>query len=265
MIELDFQKKNLAIVGCSYTHYYDGNCLFESYPALVAKQYKDYNVIDLSVPGGTNDSVYYRIRSFEKEYNIKFDKVIFQITHYNRFLYMPKYDWKKHNIYREVMQKENYIYTDGEYDDQDWINVTVGFLEQDNSQYYNKQYYDETLKRIQSLTKVHRKSWQSYVMHYMESDVLVLILQKEIDLVNAVYGEENVLFFSWHAAIDTTKDNNSVIMLELPKNYVGSVEKMLGENLFYKAGVDDAPHYDNKGMMLVFKKLKPSLDRLLIG
>lgn len=257
MIEIDRNKKSIAILGCSYTHWHDGNCELESYPALIAKKYKNYNVVDLSIPGGSNDSAYLRLQSFQKMHNMKFDKVIFQITHYGRFLHMPHYDWWNIDIINQYYQHENYIYSDGKWKHPKWDNVTASYFAP-----RQKDWYKQRLRSLANYFGISIRDYQKWLYQYLESDTLALVLEKEIYLLNGTYGKENVLMFSWHAGIDSN-DPISKDKCNFPENYIGSISDMLGYKLFRKLGVDDAPHYDNKGMMLVFKQLKPSLDKLL--
>ena len=66
---------NLAIIGCSYTHWYDSNALLQTYPYLIAKNFPNYKVYDLSIPGGGNSSAFLRCKFVEDYYGIKLDKV----------------------------------------------------------------------------------------------------------------------------------------------------------------------------------------------
>jgi len=260
MIELDKNKKSIGIIGCSYTHWHDGNCELESYPALIAKKYNEYNVVDLSMPGSSNDSAYIRLRSFEKLHNIKFDKVIFQITHYGRFLHMPQYNVKNTDIFREYRQLKNYIYTDGNWKDENWDTITSSYLISPSLIF--KVWYRERLDFLSNHFRIKVKDLQKWLYHYLESDMLSLVLEKEMHVINGIYGKDNVLLFSWHAGIDSS-DLTSFEKCDFPENYIGSMAEMIGPKTFFKLGIDDAPHYDRIGNGIVFKHLKPRLDKLL--
>ena len=105
-------RKNLAIIGCSYSHWHDSKALYESYPALIAQDFDDYDVYDLSIGGGGNSSAYMRCKSVEDKYNIKIDKVIFQITHFSRlFIYSNKYNFDCSEWFVDCNNKDNYFYT----------------------------------------------------------------------------------------------------------------------------------------------------------
>ena len=54
MVPTDPSKPYLGIIGDSATHWFHGDCLGETYPALIAKHFPNYNVIDLSIIGSGN-------------------------------------------------------------------------------------------------------------------------------------------------------------------------------------------------------------------
>ena len=71
---------NLAIIGCSYSNYYDGDCFGNTYPKLIADNYSNINVYDASLGGASNDSCYLRLQNIEKNliYLLQeIDKLIF--------------------------------------------------------------------------------------------------------------------------------------------------------------------------------------------
>ena len=70
---------NLAIIGCSYSNYYDGDCFGNTYPKLIADNYSNINVYDASLGGASNDSCYLRLQNIEKNFG-SIDKIIVQLT-----------------------------------------------------------------------------------------------------------------------------------------------------------------------------------------
>ena len=54
MVPTDPSKPYLGIIGDSATHWFHGDCLGETYPALIAKHFPNYNVVDLSIIGSGN-------------------------------------------------------------------------------------------------------------------------------------------------------------------------------------------------------------------
>ena len=69
MVQTDPSKPYLGIVGCSYSHWFYGDCELKSYPALIAKKFPQYNVIDLSIISGSNESAFFRLHNFEQKYD----------------------------------------------------------------------------------------------------------------------------------------------------------------------------------------------------
>ena len=61
---------NLAIIGCSYTNYWDGNLFGNTYPKLIADDHSDINVYDASIGGAGNDSCYLRLRNIERNFGL---------------------------------------------------------------------------------------------------------------------------------------------------------------------------------------------------
>jgi hypothetical protein len=121
----------------------------------------------------------------------------------------------------------------------------------------------------------------------MSSNLPIWLCEKEIDHINSHYGIDNVLIFAWYRKIDldsTSKNffayiwetalgkalgnkSNTEADLEinLPKNYIGSIEDKLSSKVFWNIGVDDAPHYASEGHLKVFDALKPDIVKLLEG
>jgi hypothetical protein len=245
---LNKRLKNLAIVGCSYSHWTDGKCFGKSYPALIAKNNQEYNVFDLSICGDSNSTVWYKIKNTEEKYKIKFDKIIWQITHLERHVYFSN----NYQQYKplEIMQKRNYFFTNGEYVEQYEQTDLVAL--QSWMTYEDKR--DWILDYMKKIQKIHNLDIRNIVVT-LENYYNHWNVQQIIDLINARYGVENVLIFSWHRA---TKNAG----LKFEHNYKGCVEDWVGDN-FRKLGVDSAPHYGEAGHTRVFKHLHPDVKRLL--
>ena len=272
MVRMDPSKPYLGIVGCSYTHWFNGDCLGESYPAIIAKQFPNYNVIDLSIMGSSNESVFLRLYNFERIHKIKFSKILWQLTHFFRELIIMDYD-RDENIFEDTQKVENYCSTSGHFSKHITFSIT-GFKHSNMA--IMSDYFD-----------IKETDLYKYYVNKSASNQGVWLLQKEIALINSHYGRHNVLIFAWHKNIDldsTSKNyfaykwNKSLgntigdrsntaqdLEIDLPKNYVGSVQDMLGHDQFWKLGVDDAPHYGSKGHNKVFEALEPNVQELLKG
>lgn len=251
------QKPNLAVVGCSYSHWADGDCMFKSYPAYIAENYPNWNVVDLSSPGSSNDSAYLRLFNFEHNYKIKFDKVIFQVTHFNRLLYFNRYNHHAQSLWTHIF-KNNYFYTEGsgEFYENSYITMcsTIGL-----SGEWNK-YRRSLMAKWIGL----KEKW---IVKFLEGEFLsnkaIWHCQKEIDLINSVYGLNNVLVYSWHQGIDNSKDLKSKIFF--PKNWKKSMEERLTTDKFWKLSIDDAGHFDDIGHLEAYKALEPDIKNLIKG
>jgi len=256
--KLDKSKPIIAVVGCSYSHWDDGECFLESYPALIAKNYPDYNVVDLSAPGSSNDSAYMRLFHFEHLTGYKINKVLFQLTHFGRELVF--FDWrvKNFNLWKEgYYAKDNYVYTKGDFsDDVNLVTATIAF---------DHPWSERTRKLLSKHFKLKESMLTRFFITKFLNDESVWKLQKEIDLVNGHYGKNNVLLYSWHRNLDTTTKTarKDLKVPAMPDNYAGSVEEWIGFKRFNKLGVDDAPHYDGRGHQIVYKHLEPMIDSLL--
>lgn len=273
MVQTDPSKPYLGIIGCSYTHWDYGDCVGQTYPALIAKQFPNYNVVDLSIPGSGNDSAFLRLNNFERIHKIKFSKVVWQLTHFFRELVIIDYH-KDENIFKDIQQETNYFFTSGHFCKH--INLSIGFDQVSDSMDKMHDYFD-----------IKKTDLYKYYVNKSSSNQSVWLLQKEIDHVNSHYGPQNVLIFSWHDKIDLdSTDKNyfaykwqkalgntignksnriSDVEIDIPSNYIGSIEDMLGPDTFWKLGIDDAPHYGPDGHDKVFDVLKPSVVKLLKG
>jgi len=255
------QKPNLAVVGCSYSHYADGNCLFKSYPAYIAENFPDWNVVDLSSPGSSNDSAYLRLFNFEHNYKIKFDKVIFQITHFDRLIYFNRYSNLDQNLWTHVV-KNNYFYTenDGQFYENSYLTMssTIGLPDRPpgNWNEYRR-------KKISKWIGLKEKYIVKCIMGEFLSNKSIWHCQKEINLINATYGSNNVLVYSWHKGIDKGKNLKSEIFF--PKNWKKSMEERLTTDKFWKLSIDDAGHFDDIGHLEAYKALEPDIKNLIKG
>lgn len=255
--KLDMSKPFLGVVGCSYTHWADGECFGHNYPAFVAKDHPEYNVIDLSAPGSSNDSAYFRLFHFEKLLNIKFAKVIFQITHFGRELVFGDWDWNALELWREGLYvNDNLVYTKGEFVDS--LNVITATIEDKHAwSKHNRQW-------LQKFFMLRESMLASYYTQKFTTDEMVWKVQKEINLINAMYGIDNVLIFPWHRNIDSTNPSRRKnLKIFLPDNIQPSIEELLGHKRFRKLGIDDAPHYNARGQAEVYRVLEPRIDSLL--
>ena len=281
-VAMDPSKPYLGVVGCSYSHWSFDNCLGESYPGLIAKNYPDYNVVDLSIISGGNDSAFFRLHTFEKQNNIKFTKIIFQLTHFYRELIFLDYN-KDDILWEDPGTKENYFYTKGRWSKHGNFPYVFGPN--------NDRPFSGRLLAIRNeltdyfgikITDLYR-----YYVNKMGSNQPLWICEKEIDHINSHYGIDNVLIFAWHKNIDlesTRKDyfaykwnrdlgnadgdksnKESDLEIDLPKNYIGSIQDMLGHDQFWKLGVDEAPHYGVEGHMKVYTLLDTNIQELLKG
>jgi hypothetical protein len=243
--------KKIFIVGCSYTNWNDGDCFGESYPALIAKEYPNWHVYDASEPGGSNDSVYLRLRYLEKLYGAP-DKIIVQWTHLPRTTvvtdeFIPR-DFKHNTV-------ENYTYCEQSVNYKNFPSVTIT----------RQMLFKKTIKRrrrqqqiLINDTGLSLKHLSIFYAWFLNSQTLFWNTQKEIDLVNAVYGKDNVLMYDWHNQYSPGS------MLTISDNWIGSLAYAFRKkNKFMSLGIDDAPHYAAEGHLEVYKWLMPHLNKLL--
>lgn len=244
--------KKIFIVGCSYTNWNDGDCFGESYPALIAKEYPNWHVYDKSEPGGSNDSVYLRLRYLEKLYGAP-DKVIVQWTHLGR---------TNINIFDQPTPREhtastlnNYTYfaENGDDVDKDGSIVVNPSLLSLSTKWNKKQ-----SNRLRKITGLGSEVTTLFYSWFLNSQTLYWNTQKEIDLVNAVYGKDNVLMYDWQYR------HSPGTHLTMPDNWIGSLAYAFRKkNKFMSLGIDDAPHYAAEGHLEVYKWLEPHLNKLL--
>ena len=226
----------IAVLGCSYSNWWDAEIFNESVPALIAKNNLDITVYDASIGGGGNNSLYLRVKNIEKNFG-SLDKVIVQLTTPHRSsVILSKKAINNLGIWKEQC---NYHYIDGT--TPHWIMLTQGKLKSDD---FRKQW--ETLFPLNSSL--------DYINSYNKTFDPYFQTQQQIDLLNYKYGKENVLFYSW------LKENKKLI--ELPSNYIGSVQEHFGIKM-NKFKIDDEYHFNNHGHSAVYRWLKPSINKLL--
>ena len=253
--------KKIFIVGCSYSHWYDGDCHNESYPALIAKHFPDCHVYDLSEPGGANDSAYLRLRQCEENVGSP-DKVIIQWTHLGRAnivmddSHTPRFPFSDFKTDAVDGRFTNYTYFDDSFKSNKSVCVTPSLL--DNIVGTNKH---RRLAMFAESTLLSVKTIKQFFSWYLNSHQQRWNLQKEIDLVNAVYGKDNVLMFDWGNGYHHP-GSDSEHSITVPSNWIGSVADAL-DNKFMALGVDDAPHYAAEGHLEVYKWLSPHIRKLL--
>ena len=244
--------KKLFIVGCSYTHWSDGDCFGESYPALIAKEYPNWHVYDAGEPGGANDSVYLRLQYLTEQYGTP-DKVIVQWTHLGRtnvFLqeltHMPRVT--------EYITEGNYTFhTEQEHPSSSFA-ITPSTVDPVNRSGFHKL----QLKKLSRSSKLRMQTLEQFYAWFLDSQTLYWNTQKEIDLVNAVYGKDNVLMYDWQYR------HSPGTHLTMPDNWIGSLAYAFRKkNKFMSLGIDDAPHYAAEGHLEVYKWLEPHLNKLL--
>ena len=234
-------KKNIAVIGCSYSNYRDSNALFETYPALIANYFPEHFVIDLTLPGGSNSSAYLRLKWYEERYNTKIDKVIFQITHlYRTFVYAktPIYDIQltNTNLFTESYTKDNYFYTDGLIDKK--IGMHISLNSSDPKMKWIHKHFPKFFLEVKELEM--SATWKS---HWETRQM--------IDLIDMAY---DTVFFYWHTYVRRDLD---LLTCKDDKTYAGSVEEWLGTKYFEKQGKLITYHFGAPEQQIIFEKLKP--------
>lgn len=226
----------IAVLGCSYSNWWDANIFNESVPALIAKDNANITVYDASIGGCGNNSLYLRVKNIEKNFG-SLDKVIVQLTTTNRSsIILSKKAIKQLGNWKK---QHNYHYIDGT--TPYWIMLTQGKLKSDD---FKKQW--ETLFPLNSSL--------DYINSYNTTFDPYFQTQQQIDLLNYKYGKENVLFYSWF--------NENKKSIDLPDNYIGSVQTQFGIKM-NKFKIDNEYHFNNHGHNAVYKWLKPSINQLL--
>ena len=228
-------RKNLVIVGCSYSHWYDSNALLQSYPALIAQDFKDYDVYDVSVGGSSNTTAYLRCKSVEDRYNIKIDKVIFQITHFSRlFIYTDDF-WLDDcsDLFVENFVKDNYYYTSGHINPKFGFHVTSNI--KNKQQMLNDKYGTKTSKKfIEKEIVSWRGKWETL---------------QQIELINSMYDTK---FFSWF-----DYKNHALDEMLANKSCIGHIEDLMGSReIFQKHIIDDCKHLTAKGHRTLYQNMK---------
>lgn len=226
---------NLAIIGCSYTNYWDGNLFGNTYPKLIADDHSNINVYDASIGGSGNDSCYLRLRNIERNFG-PIDKIIVQLTlPYRSTIVLTK---KAIKGLMPWAHEKNYYY--GNDNIRGLILLTQGKAE--SAQFLSKW---KQQFGVHTLALDYFKAWTKTYDSYWQT-------QKEIDLINSKYGEENVLFFSW--LVEDKK------MVNLPENYIGSVQEHFGVGM-EKYKIDNAYHFNKDGHKAVYEWLKPHITK----
>lgn len=226
----------IAVLGCSYSNWWDGNIFNESVPALIAKDNANITMYDASVGGSGNNSLYLRVKHIEKEFG-PLDKVIVQLTTPQRTsIILSKNAIKQLGIWKKTC---NYYYIDG--NSSDWIMLTKGKMKS-----------KEFMQKFGLLFPL--ESSLDYMNYYNKTFDPYFQTQQQIDLLNYKYGKENVLFYSWF--------NENKKLIELPTNYIGSVQQHFGIKM-NKFKIDNEYHFNNHGHSAVYKWLKPSIGKLL--
>lgn len=216
----------IAIVGCSYTHYKDSDSLFGTYPYFLSKSFPNYNIVDLSTPGGSNDSAYLRLQWYEQRYGKVIDKVIMQVTHlYRTFIHskaeVKSIQLKDIDLFDEIDTKDNYFYTNGS------VNKIVGRHMSMNSSEPNLKWIDNHFgKNFKQSKEIELATWKSQWQ-----------TKQSVDLINATYDS---IFFDWH---NSTKYNMSFMPYRKDVLHLGSVEDLLGTDYFEKHGKEITYHF----------------------
>ena len=287
---MDPSKPYLGVVGCSYSHWSFDNCLGETYPGLIAKNYPDYNVVDLSIISAGNDSAFFRLHTFEKQNNIKFTKIIFQLTHFFRELIFLGYN-KDDILWKDPGIKENLFYTKGRWSKHGNFDVKQIKGSPPYKPFQGRDTFSgkegASRNELADYFDIKSTDLYKYYINKMGSNQPLWITEKEIDHINSHYGIDNVLIFAWHKKIDleSTGSNffaymwdlalgntigdksnkQSDLEIDLPKNYIGSIEEMIGTKEFWELGVDSAPHWGAHGHMKLYKLLESNIQELLKG
>ena len=250
---------NIAFVGCSYTHWEDGDCKDNNYPALFAKANPEHNVYDLSIPGASNDSIYFRLYYAQKYYNVNFDKVIVQMTHFARTLLWYnnwEYEWDQ-PLGQDGYSKNNYTSIGSRYSYKNFNTITSGVVFRENK------WQSKIARKIEYHTGVRFRELQKYFAHEFDGHKYIWECQKELATINGAYGEENVKVFSWHENFDskTTKHRDLIV----PNNYIGSVQKTFGKKFYKDYAADESPHFNVAGHRAVYNWLLPHITDMIKG
>ncbi len=245
--------KNLLILGCSYSHWWDGKCFGKSYPALIAQNYPNYHVYDMSEPGGSNDTLYLRLKFLKEEFGVIPDKILIQFTHLSRTNLNLRYPVKPARVSYETLN--NYTY----HLENDWpdhsLTITPSLIRPDTNSYHMK-----LLRRLNKITLVNINLLRMFYTWYVYSETNFWNIQKEIDLVNYAYGTQNILSFDWVGHYSPGVHSH----ISIPNKHLGSISYAFRKkDKFMSLGVDDAPHYGEEGQAEVYKWLSPHLEEFL--
>ena len=230
-------RKNLVIIGCSYSHWYDSKALYESYPALIAQDFKDYDVYDLSIGGSSNTTAYLRCKSVEDKYKIKIDKVIFQITHFSRlFIYTDDFWLDDYSdLFNENNSKDNYYYTSGEMNPKYGFHVTSSFRSDRKGLLLNDRYGTKTYKKfIEKEIVSWRGKWETL---------------QQLELINSMYDTK---FFSWF-----DYQHNALDLMLANKSCIGHIADLMGSSeIFKEQSIDRYGHLTATGHRTLYNTMK---------
>jgi len=237
--------KNLAVIGCSYTHWQDSNNLFDTYPFYISEYFKDYNVYDLSHPGGGNSTAYLRLKWLENYYNITIDKVLFQITHFYRLFIHSNERYLlelKEPLFEKIFYlKNNYWYTSGIFNKYYGFHVTPSLRKGKILEVENRYKIDNCYKVIAEDLLSWRGEWET---------------QQQIDLLDSKY---DCKFLSWYCK----DDNHLQKIMKNNNNYLGRACEYMGKETFENLGKENEFHFGKEGHTILFSALLPKLKKWL--
>jgi hypothetical protein len=235
-------RKNLVIIGCSYTHWNDSKALHETYPALIAKDFKDYDVYDLSIGGSSNTTAYLRCKGIEDKYNIKIDKVIFQITHFSRlFIYTDDFWLDDYSdLFNDYNNKDNYFYTSGEINSKFGFHVTSNI--KNKLKILNDKYGTKTSKKyIEKEIVSWRGKWETL---------------QQVELINSIYDTK---FFSWF-----DYQNHALDEMLANKSCIGHIGGLMGSSeIFKEQSIDAYGHLTADGHRTLYTNMKRQIESWL--
>jgi len=253
----------IFVGGCSFSSYKSGRCgVGKSWPHLLAKQHTGHQVYDCTYGGAGNDTLLHRLQILETNFG-KPEKVIIQLTTPARTgIIQDKMFWKL-GLGKQLTRNNLFYY---DLKGRHWEPVTGAFFHPDTEKMQkklkkNRKFGDSTLpqrSRLSQFTGLSKEILTKYFAWHLDSYDNSMRTQMTINLINRIYGQENVFFFSWHR-----QDKfNSMGHINLPKNYIGSVEEKTNK-LFYSYAMDESPHYGVEGHKVVYEWLEPYVHKLL--
>ena len=237
-------------LGCSFSSFHSGMCGFgNSWVHRLAKDNPEHHIYDASLGGAGNDHILHRLMLLEKNYGVA-DKIIVQLTNPNRNTTLLDKKWWKEGL--NFSTKDNLTYHDD-------IRLHQYFVQ--------GSFFVETVRQKKRRIKFAKhmdlaedlliKYFGTYLKHYDN----VVKTQMAIDLINRLYGKQNVLFFTWH----DFSNFSSWKYVDIPTNHIGSVQSRFNkDNKFYRLGTDTSPHYGAEGHKAVYKWLKEKIGHLIL-